>query len=677
MSIPALATVVVAVPFVAALVDLHHERWYPGFDRALAELRVRDVGGAHTPLIGMPGRIGEYPHLGSHPGPLSFYLLAPLYRVLGSTSWALQAGTAAIHVAAIASAVWIGHRRAGWRGVIGVAALLTVVVRGYGQLLLTDPWNPYLPLLAWIVVLLAAWSVLCGDSLMLIPLVVAGSLCAQSHVSYLVPVGALTLGAVAVTAWRLLHPADEPTSARHRRAVFIAATVGVVLWLPPMIDQLLNDPGNVRLLLDHFGHPPEAPIGVGAGLRLALRHFDAWAGFSGASGGLAGNGRFVTSSVTWRGGAMLVVWLAAAALAWRLGPPALRHLHAIVAVAFVVGVVSMTRIFGQPWFYLTLWAWGTTALAVGAVIWTLAVALRRCGVDARRRALPAFAALVAVFAVITSTASFADAEVPEPDIGAAVGALAGPTYDAIARGVGPATGSDAAYQVRWSDAAYIGGPGVGLFNELERRGLDVSADEYFRVPMTEHRVRPRQADVVQIHVATGGYIDAWRQVPGAVQVAFYEPRSADEVARYDELHARVVERLRIEGLDDVADIVDTNLFGASLDHACRPPTLPTSPCSSTSVSRWRCSSPPPTPIRDPTLSGRCEGVAPPSAASAAARQCAGGGRAGGPDALVRPKAFDTLRLHAAMTADGSPCEAAPRGQQRARRPARRHHRSIC
>ena len=28
-------------------------------------------------------------------------------------------------------------------------------IRGYGQLLLTQPWNPYLPLLAWIVVLLA------------------------------------------------------------------------------------------------------------------------------------------------------------------------------------------------------------------------------------------------------------------------------------------------------------------------------------------------------------------------------------------------------------------------------------------------------------------------------------------------------------------------------------------
>ena len=168
----------------------------------MTEFRVRDVFGAHTPLIGLPGRIGEYPDQGSHPGPLSFYLLAPLYRLLGSTSWALEAATVAIHVAAIATALWIGQRRAGWRGVLGVAALLAVAIRGYGQLLLTQPWNPYLPLLAWLVVLLATWSVLCGDSLMLVPLVVAGSLCAQTHVPYLVPCAVLTIGSLVYATWQ-------------------------------------------------------------------------------------------------------------------------------------------------------------------------------------------------------------------------------------------------------------------------------------------------------------------------------------------------------------------------------------------------------------------------------------------------------------------------------------------
>ncbi len=260
------------------------------------------------------------------------------------------------------------------------------------------------------------------------------------------------------------------------------------------------------------------------------------------------------------------IWLAAVVIAWRHGPPALRRLHVVIAAAFVLGAVAMARIFGLPWYYLTLWAWGTTTLAVGAIVWT-ALAWWR---STNRRglatvALPLLSIAVAGVVTVASTATFAGAEVPEERLSRAVGAVAAPTYDAIAAGVGAANGVDGVYQVRWSDAADIGSPGFGLLNELERRGLDVAADEFFHVPVTDHRVRPRESADAQIHLATGGYVDRWRRVPGAVEVATYEPRSDDEIARAEEVRARVIARLRVEGLDDVADLVDTNLFGASLD----------------------------------------------------------------------------------------------------------------
>ena len=68
-------------------------------------------------------------------------------------------------------------------------------------------------------------------------------------------------------------------------------------------------------------------------------------------------------------------------------------------------------------------------------------------------------------------------------------------------------------------------PGFGLLDELERRGLDVAADEYFRAQVTSHRTRPRADNVAQIHLATGSYIDRWRAVPDAVEVATYDPRA--------------------------------------------------------------------------------------------------------------------------------------------------------
>lgn len=562
-----IGTLVVGFPLVVALVDLHGQQWHPVLDLAMTEFRVRDVGGAHTPLIGLPGRILPGPEQGSHPGPLGFYLLAPVYRLLGSSSWALEAATVAIHLAAIATALWLGHRRAGWRGVVCVGALLAVVVRGYGQLLLTQPWNPYLPLLAWIVVLLAAWSVVCDDSPALIPLVVAGSFCAQTHVPYLVPAGAITIGCL-VLRWVRVRRWRTGRSAQVLRdpMVVVAVVLGVGLWLPPLFDQLFNDPGNVWKLLEHFGDPPDEPLGLGAGVRLAVRHLDIWAGFVGQ---FADTGRFVSPSSTWRGAVVLAVWAGAAVWSVRGGSPALRNLHVVVAVALLLGMLSMTRIFGLPWYYLTLWAWGTSAVALGAIVWTAATVWARTQ-RARRRAwaphaVPALGAGVLAVASVVSSVSFADAEIPERRLSEAVGALGPATYEAIVAGVGAAPGRDGTYRVNWSDAADIGSPGFGLLDDLERRGVDVVADPHRHIAATEHRVADPDDTDAQVHLATGAYIERWRQVPFAVEVATYEPRNASELARYHQTRRRLIERLTAEGLTDVIEQVDYNLFGGSLN----------------------------------------------------------------------------------------------------------------
>jgi hypothetical protein len=170
----AIAAAVVVVPLVVAVAVLSARRWYPVLDLAMTELRLRDVGTRQTPLIGLPGRIGTFPDQGSHPGPLSFWLLAPGYRLFGGSAWAMEASTVLLQSAWIATALWLGQRRLGRLGVVVVAAVIAVVIRGYGLVVLVQPWNPYLPLLAWLVVLLATWSVLAGDHRMLILLAVAG-----------------------------------------------------------------------------------------------------------------------------------------------------------------------------------------------------------------------------------------------------------------------------------------------------------------------------------------------------------------------------------------------------------------------------------------------------------------------------------------------------------------------
>ena len=192
----------VAVPFVVALIALSRTHWSPVLDLAMTELRVRDVLGRHSPLIGLPGRIGNFPDQGSHPGPLSFYLLAPVYRLFGSSSFGLEAGAAVINVAAAWTALLVAQRRGGRRLLLGVSATLMVAMAWFGASILTQPWNPYLPLVSFIVALLATWAVLDGDHMMLIPLVISSSLCAQTHVPYLSLCVALCLLAFGVVGWR-------------------------------------------------------------------------------------------------------------------------------------------------------------------------------------------------------------------------------------------------------------------------------------------------------------------------------------------------------------------------------------------------------------------------------------------------------------------------------------------
>lgn len=566
------SAVVLAVPFAVATVALRRPHWSPVLDLAMTELRLRDVGGSETTLIGLPGRIGpSLQEQGSHPGPLSFYLLAPLYRVLGSSAWAMQAATAVLNVAALVTALVVAARRGSTRLLVGVAAMLALLTAGYGLPALTQPWNPYLPLLWWVVVLLAVWAVLCGD-VVLLPLVAfAATLCAQTHLPYVGLAGGLGAVAVAslVPAWR--HAV--PGSAERRRILRYGAAAGgllLVLWLPPIVDQAVNDPGNLRTLYDHMASPPEEPIGMRRGLELALLHLNVTelVQGTGAGGGLPDASSDPEGSVV-PGLAVLVVWAVAAVASLRLGPKPLVRLHLVVGASLLLGVVSLGRIFGKEWYYLMLWAWGIAALLLLAVGWTVVTAIRgRLTAEQGRRVADRLALALASVVVLATGASAVSAvgtEQPEPHLSEALGAVVPDTVAALSEGVGAATGRDGRYTVIWQDTRYFGSQSYGLVSELERAGFEAGQVGVLHVPITDHRVIELEDATAAVVLVTGQLIDQWREVPEAVEVAFVEPRSPEEREEAAALRSAVIDDLQADGLDDLVPVVDTNLFGASID----------------------------------------------------------------------------------------------------------------
>src|SRR4051794_30658789 len=330
-------TVACSIPFVVALIALAEPTWYPTLDIAHTSLRVRDVFTSDPPLIGLPGRIGSLGQQGSHPGPLSFWALAPLAKLWGGSTWALQAATASLNLIAAFLALWMARRRGGTGVLLGVGAALTALLAFYGPDILTLAWNPYLPVMWWFTFLIAVWSAWCEDWAALPILVFAGSFCLQTHISYAGLGTALTGLTLLWVIWCLWRRWQDRDARRSLISWFgVSVGLGVILWLPPVIQQLTSDHGNLSILYGHFTNPPEEAVGLKTGSRVLLVHLNPWRLVTGAD---------AMQGATLPGALFALVWAGAAVVAWRTKVRALVRLDLVVGVALVLALVSASRIF--------------------------------------------------------------------------------------------------------------------------------------------------------------------------------------------------------------------------------------------------------------------------------------------------------------------------------------------
>jgi hypothetical protein len=564
-----------SLPLVVAAVALHHTRWYPLLDWAQTEIRIRDITGGHPPLIGLAGRIGPFgADGGSHPGPISFYLLWPAWELFGGRAYGMYVGNVALDVAAISLAMWIAYRRGGVRVAIAIALVLMVLMRAYGAFMLTLPWNPYLPVLWWFVVILCVWSLLCGDLVMLPVAIVAGSFCTQTHISYLGLVGGLGLLALGAVIWRRVRSRDRRWNRDLWLYGLIAAAILIVLWIPPVIDELVNKPANLSTIRDYFSSPPDPPIGFREGINVLLSQLNPARLFGQT---LIRDGSHASAGgARWPGMLLIGAWIASFVAAARMRMQRLIRLDVVLAVALAFGVVSAARIFGIVWFYLLLWAFALAAFMLFAIGWTVAEAVRRrtdtAEVPRLARAGTAvmLAAIVVVCAVFTVSA--AQVDVMSPKLNAQLAAVTPPTVEALTRL--RAEGQRGPFFVTWlPEPQDIGAEGYGLLNELLRNGYDVQADIVFRPGATRYHVTADHSKfVMQIHLATGADIARWRNDPRFQQVTAYDGRSAAERAEFDRLHAQTVAAMEREGLSAEVHELDDNTFILQLDPAVSPST---------------------------------------------------------------------------------------------------------
>jgi hypothetical protein len=441
------AIALVLVPLVVnaiALVSRVGDDYFPYGDRALLELRTRDIG-SWVDLLGQYSRFRWF-----HPGPAIFYLFAPVYRLTGSHAISLGFAALLLNGACLVGILFVARRRGGTPLLVLTLFLVTALMHGLDPQFLRDYWNPYITALPFLLLILLAWSMACGETWAL-PLVAGvASLTVQTHVGY-------TLLCVAVSAVGLLFLVfTRPPSWKKP----VAWTVGVlgVLWSLPLVEQFTHNPGNLDKLIRFFR---DAPQGV------SFQH--AWRAVSMQLGVTSDwfQGQLTIRAFADRifGGTafpfVLVALLVVTWVAWRWSKDAFK-LDVIVLVAVAVGVYAVTRIVAGLYTYLVVWTWSLGMAAALAVLWSLLSAWK--GVPQWVYvALAAGAAVLAVFNCIDA----AEAGNRSPELSDPIGA--------VSRGVkAQLPPGDGVVLVRGDGQnVFTVGTAAGVANELERDGIDV------------------------------------------------------------------------------------------------------------------------------------------------------------------------------------------------------------
>lgn len=240
-----IAWAVLALPLLGWTVGFLADGWVPHGDTAVEAVRIHDVFGPHTPLLGMPstgGKIVEGAHA-HHPGPMQFQLLAPLYALSGSAPWALLVGSFLLLAALLGLALAGASRAAGRRGWLTVAVVHAGIVLGIGAALVT-PWNPWVAMFALGAAISAAWAILTGHGRWWPVFAVVVSLAAQTQLAIAplaLVLGLVTLGA-SVVLWR------RGRLEMRRRTLALTAVLGLACWAAPLVEVARNEPDNLDLL---------------------------------------------------------------------------------------------------------------------------------------------------------------------------------------------------------------------------------------------------------------------------------------------------------------------------------------------------------------------------------------------------------------------------------------------
>jgi hypothetical protein len=303
------------------------------------------------------------------------------------------------------------------------------------------------------------------------------------------------------------------------RPLAIGTVAGAVLWIPPIVEQFRDDPGNLSEL---WRWQFSGQAGARLGFTAALDHWSSMYGI------LPSWLHATSASTAWMRPVFEVPWLAVPVLAGaavalvRRDTLMLRGL-CIVAAANAGALIGTAAISGLPYSYLYVPTRGVAALTVAL------------GVGALLRGAPAGLRRVAPAALLCGAIALSAATTVKVATGAPPRGVYGSAVDALATGVVAHRG-DCKLFVTNAPGFDPSWDAQGLMLRLERDGVDVVTSRSEATRVGRHRVAD-PAGRCEVRVAPRA-ARAELESAGFEVVAEYRPFSPSVEARIDELNRR-------------------------------------------------------------------------------------------------------------------------------------------
>jgi hypothetical protein len=451
-----------------------------------------------------------------------------------------------------------------------------LLMRSFGPDELRLPWNPYLPVLLYALLVFLTWSLACGDRWALPLAVVAASVAAQTHIGYvalagpLLAVGAVWLVAGAARADRReragegtgdpgagdggadggegaseggegardhgRHDDVGPAGSEHddesggrdpagqgrqrrlrslRAPLLTSLVLFALLWLPPLYEQVTRSPGNLAGAWRWFrgdSRGLDEPQTLRVGWRIVSSQFGLPPAWLTGDRGIT----FTSEPLSMYDPllpVLLVVVVAAAVVLVRRRPAGGVALVAVWALASVSGVVAIARTLGVVFAYRLGWVEVLGMVAGVMVAWAGWLIV---SARASRRAGPVLVggvlAALAVLAVAGGVAHVR-AGVPQPAQSRQVGDVISGVLAGLPPGDGQVTVDGTA--LSFDAAAHV----TALVAELDERGVDARVTSAGK-SAGEHRAYDADRPVrAQLRIAVGEDIDLVAAYPGSTLLA--------------------------------------------------------------------------------------------------------------------------------------------------------------